>query len=200
MYDFDRITEKNNITYWTSGGTTLGAIRHKSCIPWDDDVDVCVKSTDNNKIIKLKSQLKKCGYFIVKTWFGYKICYENRQLVDGHDYSFPNLDIFLMKYEKSTEKWIPKYKAVRDIWPKEFYYDSEVFPLIRTTYASYKVNTPNKSKLYLNRMYGNDWDMIAYREYDHKKEEAVEKVKVKLTDNDRLPAQPIEVKKRRCIS
>lgn len=199
MYDFDRIATINEIEYWTSGGTTLGAIRHTSCIPWDDDADICMKTSDLKKFKALKSQFKKCGYFIVKTWFGYKICYENRPLVDGLDYSFPNLDVFLMKYEKQTDKWIPKYKIVRDTWPKEYYIDSDLFPLKRHAFASYHVNIPKNYKKYFDRMYGKNWNKVAYREYDHQKEEEVEKVIVKLTPKDRLPAQPITVKKRRCI-
>lgn len=48
-------------------------------------------------------------------------------------------------------------------------------------------------------MYGKDWNEIAYREYDHEKEEEVERVKVKLTKSMRLPAQPTEVIERTCM-
>lgn len=197
MYDFDYIMEDNDLIYWSSGGSTLGMIRNTSILPHDDDLDVCMRYSDRQKFLGLKKRFEKCGYFIVKTWFGYKVCYKNRKLVQGEKYSFPNLDVFLMK--KVNNKWIPAFKRVRETWPKEFYYVNVSFPLKRYKFGEFTILGPKNATEYLDRMYGNDWNKIAYRQYNHEKEEEIEIVKVKLTKKDREPAQPTKIKHRRCL-
>lgn len=66
MRKLDEICHKYNIRYFYDSGALLGAVRHKSSIPWDDDIDVAFTRDEYNKLLSLPADVWGEDFQLVK--------------------------------------------------------------------------------------------------------------------------------------
>jgi lipopolysaccharide cholinephosphotransferase len=188
LYNIDYVLNKNDIKYWMEGGTLLGAVRHGGMIPWDDDADIEIDINDIPRFLALRPTFDKFDYEIVETWFGYKIFPRNGLKIDGYEWKYPFVDIFTVFTENG--KHVYYHEKARKAFPPAYNKTDNTKNLVRYKFGEIGLWGPSNPESYLSECYGNDWNVIAYRQYDHQNEKQIEKRKVTLTKEDRVPAKP----------
>ena len=66
------ICEENSLQYFADWGTLLGAVRHQGFIPWDDDIDICLKREDYNHLVSILPQQLPHGFVMAGMYAGTK--------------------------------------------------------------------------------------------------------------------------------
>lgn len=60
--EIKRVCEENDIRFFLSDGSFLGAVRHQGFIPWDDDMDMGMLRTDYEKFCRIAPKALKPEY------------------------------------------------------------------------------------------------------------------------------------------
>ena len=63
--EIKRVCKENNIRYFLTAGTLLGAVRHKGFIPWDDDLDIGMLQEDYDKFCQIAQKVLSNKYQFV---------------------------------------------------------------------------------------------------------------------------------------
>lgn len=53
LSDIAKVCEKYHLEWFAAWGTLLGTIRHEGFVPWDDDLDICMKRKDYETFLKV---------------------------------------------------------------------------------------------------------------------------------------------------
>ena len=127
LSELSEFCDLHHITYFLTGGTLLGAIRHNGYIPWDDDIDICLlrrdyetllssfKSTSGNVSILDISNTKGYIWPAAKAIDKRTVLVENKYKLDAIGVY---IDIFPMDNlpgdYKSAKKYALKVKRIKD--------------------------------------------------------------------------------------
>ncbi|MBQ9609451.1 MAG: LicD family protein [Lachnospiraceae bacterium] len=114
----DRVCEKHNITYFAEWGTILGAVRHGGFVPWDDDLDICMKREDYIRFRKVADRelpeefvihdyerKEDHWLFLSRVVSQNQICFDEEHLKKYHNFPYmASVDIFILDYLYKDEE------------------------------------------------------------------------------------------------
>ncbi len=183
MEKVDLVFKKHNITYWATGGTLLGAIRYQGIMPWDDDLDICILDTDEEKLKNIKQDLDSLGLSIFKKDIYKRSFKDGTPIYKGNalrQYTYPFLDIFIMSLEKKREsKDLYTHKAPYfycKYGSEDAFTYSQISNISYLPFGPLMIPVAHGAEDFLNRNYGtpnypNLWKFYAKEgSYSHKLE------------------------------
>ena len=122
LEDIDKVCKKYNLQYFAEWGTLLGAVRHNGFVPWDDDMDICMKRKDYDTFCKVApGEMSEwysflnfehsndadytCDDFLTRLYNGNRIRIDKPFLDKFHGFPYvAGMDIFPLDYVAPTEK------------------------------------------------------------------------------------------------
>lgn len=63
--DIRKVCDRHKLSYFAEWGTLLGAVRHGGIIPWDDDIDICMKRKDFETFFEIAEKELPEGYWLL---------------------------------------------------------------------------------------------------------------------------------------
>ena len=158
LKEVHRICEENNIKYFLSDGTLIGAVRHNGFIPWDDDLDIGMLREEYEKFCKIAPE-KLGEEFVLQTTetdpgyglqFG-KVMLKGTVWLEHHakktnrNFSGIYIDIFpydkIPKLKAKQKKLYKKYKFINALIAIKLKYSSlrNISTLLKKCYYIIKV-------------------------------------------------------------
>ena len=101
LFEIVQLCNKYEITYYMWVGSALAAVKYKSNIPWDDDIDIAIPNNQMQHFLRVMQELPD-KYFLLSWGKGDKLLHP-RACVKGYDTIRVHVDIFPL-YGISSDK------------------------------------------------------------------------------------------------
>lgn len=150
MNQVSKALDKEDVLWWASYNTLLGAIRHQEIVPWERKMEIQTFVTEVSKLERALSTHP--NLHLQKTSYGYR--------VTSGDVS---INIYLMR--RSMNYIVNVYDTKR--WGKERYESNFLFPLIKYKYGPLLVWGPRQPHEWLWRWAGINYDRIGVVEHSN---------------------------------
>ena len=141
-------------------------------IPWDDDIDLCVLDTDEEKLLSLFPKVSAHGLVLRESYYGYRVWHISESRLAERlteEIRYPCCDIFIMRRNPENSSRIEFRSSVCRIkWPHEWYSFGEVEPRQLRTFGNFQFMCAHKQNDFLERAYGKDYMKVgATQDIDH---------------------------------
>ncbi|OWF48402.1 uncharacterized protein LOC110453106 [Mizuhopecten yessoensis] len=161
FHHFSNALKKANVTFMLYGGTLIGAHRHHTMIPWDDDIDVLVNGSQKDAMSRALESLPKYTLYrpplVQWKFFSKNITRTKRP------FAWPYIDIFFFG-ENETHIWDKAHRYTQ----LYVFRKVDVFPLQFKPYQGSLQPVPCNSPHVLSRTY--DPTLCTTSSYTHKAE------------------------------
>lgn len=114
------LCDKQQIPYFLTSGTLLGAVKYQGYIPWDDDIDICLMRNDYKRLIALIENDDNQRFEVLTVYNTKDYYYPYAKLVDRETMVVDNA------------RKIEKMGVFIDIFPLD-YFDEEAMAVFKRT-------------------------------------------------------------------